>query len=196
MTFMIITKRTDMKIFLLVFTTTAFTLTALCQQSDTLNKRDNFFVAAELGKSLAQGSIDRQYGLSFVYNRRIPKTNFGLGVGAELIDLGSKSFGGVMPVLDLRYFAKFGRSLILPIGQVGYNFYRFEYQKSGSADAYTLRGGLGYTLGLGYSYNVTGKGDGVFGALKFRGLQYEYSDPTLQKRNTSERVSLSIGWRF
>ena len=193
--FIVITKTVVMKRCLLLVAT-ALSITAFSQQNDTVHKRDNFFVAAELGKSFAAGSVDRQYGVSLVYNRRLRKTNFGLGVGAELIDLGSKSFGGVMPMLDVRYYTKFGRSHLIPIGQVGYNFYRFEYQKSGSPDAYTLRGGLGYTLGLGYSYSLTERGSGVFGALKFKGLQYEYSDPSLQKRNTSERVSVSVGWRF
>jgi hypothetical protein len=193
--FIVITKTVVMKSFLLLLATT-LSITAFSQQNDTLHKRDNFFVAAELGKSLAAGSVDRQYGVSLVYNRRLGKTNFGLGAGAELIDLGSKSLGGVMPVLDVRYYAKSGRSHFIPIGQAGYNFYRFQYQKSGSPDAYTLRGGLGYTLGLGYSYSFTGTGSGVFGALKFKGLQYEYSHPSLQKRNTSERMSLSVGWRF
>ena len=170
MEFIVITnKRTDMKIFLLLLAT-AFSCAAFSQQNDNLQKRNNFFVAAELGRPLAQGAVDRQYGLSFVYNRRFAKTNFGLGVGAELIDMGSKNFGGVMPVIDFRYYAKFGRSTLMPIGQAGYNFYRFQYQKSGSPDAYTLRGGLGYSLGLGYSYSITARGSGFFWSFKIQGV--------------------------
>ncbi|HVG40494.1 MAG TPA: hypothetical protein VM888_02690 [Chitinophagaceae bacterium] len=170
--------------------------TCFSQQKYPFIKRNNLFVATELSKTLGASTMDKKYGFSFVYNRLLPKTNFGVGASLELIDIRTKRFGGMMPALDLRYYAMLGKSTFIPIAQVGYNFYRFQYQKLGTVQAYEEKGGLGYTFGIGYSYNLTQRGSGLYGSLKFRGLQYNYNDPLLPKQNTSERLNLSIGWRF
>jgi hypothetical protein len=184
-----------MKYFLLSFST-LLAFTCFAQQKDPSVKRDNFFVTTELSKTLGAAIFDKKYGFSFVYNRLLPKTRFGIGAGLELIDIRTKRLGGIMPTLDIRYYATLGKSTLIPIAQVGYNFYRFQYQKLGTAQAYEEKGGLGYTFGIGYSYRLTERGSGLYGALKFRELQYNYNDPLLLKRNTSERLNLSIGWRF
>ncbi len=173
-----------------------FGLACSAQEKDFSPKRDNFFVATELSKMLEATSFDKKYGLSFVYNRFMPKSRFGIGAGLEWIDIRTKRLGGTMPSLDIRYYATLGRSIFMPLAQVGYNFYTFQYQKLGTMQTYEEKGGLGYSFGIGYSYGFTKKGSGLYGALKFRGLQYNYNDPLLPKRNTSERLNLSIGWRF
>ena len=101
-----------------------------------------------------------------------------------------------MPSLDLRYYSKFGKSTIIPLAQVGYNFFKFQYQGFGTTENYEFKSGFGYTFGIGYSYSFTEKGSGLYGAFRFRGLQYKYTDPLLPKKSTSERLNLSIGWRF
>jgi len=169
---------------------------ACSAQQDSSVKRDNFFVTTELSKTLGATTSDKKYGFSFVYNRLLAKTRFGLGAGLELLDIRTKRLGGIMPALDMRYYVPLGKLTLIPIAQVGYNFYRFQYQKSGTAQAYEEKGGFGYTLGIGYSYKLTEKGSGVYSAFKYRGLQYKYNDPVLPKTMTSERLSLSIGWRF
>jgi hypothetical protein len=184
-----------MKHFILSFSI-LLALACSAQQKDPSVKRDNFFVSTELSKTLGATIFDKKYGVSFVYNRLLPKTRFGLGAGVDLIDIRTKRLGGIMPSLDIRYYATLGKSALIPIAQVGYNFYRFQYQKLDTAQAYEEKGGLGYNLGVGYSYSLTKKGSGLYGAFRFRGLQHKYSDPLLPKRMTSERLNLSIGWRF
>lgn len=184
-----------MKPFLLSFSI-LFTLTCVAQQKDPSVKSDNFFVSTELSKTLGATVFDKKYGFSFVYNRLLPKTRFGAGIGLELIDIRTKRLGGIMPSIDVRYYAALGKSTFIPLAQVGYNFYRFQYQKFGTAQVYEEKGGLGYTFGIGYSYSLTERGGGLYGAFRFRGLQYKYTDPLMPKNRTSERLNLSIGWRF
>ena len=184
-----------MKYFILSFST-LLAFTCFAQQKDPFGKRDNFFVTTELSKTLGASYFDKKYGFSFVYNRLLPKTRFGVGAGLEIIDIRTKSLGGIMPILDVRYYATLGKSTLIPLAQVGYNFYKFQYQKLGTAQAYEEKGGLGYSFGIGYSYSSKERGSGLYGALKFRGLQYKYNDPLQPKRNTSERLNLSLGWRF
>ena len=101
-----------------------------------------------------------------------------------------------MPGLDVRYYGKLRKGTIIPLAQLGYNFYQFRYQKLGTSENYEEKGGLGYSFGIGYSYSLSEKGSGLYGAFRFRGLQYKYTDPLLPKRNTNERINLSLGWRF
>ena len=177
-----------------IFTLVAFTCFA--QQKDPFVKRDNFFVTTELSKTLGASYFDKKYGFSFVYNRILTKTRFGIGAGLEVIDIRNKRLGGIMPTLDVRYYATLGKSTLIPLAQLGYNFYSFQYQKFGTAQTYEQKGGLGYSFGIGYSYSSNVRGSGLYGAFKFRGLQYKYDDPFYPERKTSERLNLSIGWRF
>jgi hypothetical protein len=192
-------QTTNMKPFLLSFLI-LFAFACSAQQTDPLGKRDNVFVTTELSKTLGTTALDKKYGVSFVYNRLLAKSHFGVGAGLELIDIRTKRLGGIMPSVDIRYYAPWGRSTLMPMVQMGYNFYRFQYQKLGTTQAYEEKGGLGYSFGIGfgigYSYNLTEKGSGVYGAFRFRGLKYQYSDPILPRKMTSERLNLSIGWRF
>jgi len=188
-------QTTNMKYFLLSFST-LLAFTCFAQQKDPFIKRDNFFVATALSKTLGATFLDKKYGFSFVYNRLLPKSRFGVGAGLEIIDIRTKKLGGIMPTLDVRYYATLGKSTLIPLAQAGYNFYSCQYQKLGNAQAYEEKGGLGYSLGIGYSNSFSTRGSGLYGALKYRGLQYKYNDPLQPKRNTSERLNLSIGWRF
>ena len=149
--------------------------------------KDNLIISAELNKTR---------GLSAVYNRLLPGDKFGLGAGVEFIDVSTKKLGGIMPGIDLRYYSRFGKSTIIPLAQAGYNFYRQQYQKLNTSETFEYRGGFSYSLGLGYSYSLNEKGTGPFAALKFRSLQYKYTDPSLPKINTDQQLKVSIGWRF
>jgi hypothetical protein len=173
-----------------------FTKVSFAQKNYPSLTTNNFFISAELSKILGASAFDKKYGLSAVYNRILPKSRFGVGIGLELINILTKRLGGIMPGFDVRYYANLGKSTIIPLAQVGYNVYKFQYQKSGTSQAYEEKGGLGYTLGIGYSYSLKPNGSGLFGAFKYRGLQYNYSDPLLQNSRTSERLTLSIGGVF
>jgi hypothetical protein len=188
-------KKFYIKPFLLsLFITLSF---ACFAQEERSLKRDNLFIATELSKALGANSFDKKYGLSFVYNRLLPNTRLGVGAGLEMIDIRTKRLGGLMPVLDVRYYATLGKSTLMPIAQVGYNVYNFKYQKFGTTQSFEEKGGLGYSVGIGYSYPLTKNGNGLYGAFRFRGLQYKYNDPSIPFRtNTSERLNVSLGWRF
>jgi hypothetical protein len=159
-------------------------------------QKDNIFLSTELNRTFGNATPNKTYGLSLAYNRLLSNTNFGLGASVEFIDIRTQKLGGIMPAIDLRYYSRFGKSTLIPLAQVGYNFYQFNYQDATSAK-YQLNGGLGYTFGLGYSYSLTQKGGGLFTALKFRGMQYKVTDGALPARTwTKEQLNLSIGWRF
>ena len=155
--------------------------------SATSQKKENIFITAELYKTK---------GLSLVYNRMIPKTNIGVGAGLEFIDISTKKLGGIMPGLDARYYVNFGKSTLMPLAQVGYNFYEYRYKISSSANEYKMEGGPSFSLGLGYSYKANAKGSGPYTALKYRSLQYKYNDPALGGNKTTNQLKVSIGWRF
>ena len=174
---------------LLLIVSVFFFLQSAAQQND------NLFLATEIKSGVGRSEI-KSYGMSLVYNRLLPATKLGLGAGVELIDLRSKEMGGVMPLIDFRYYSNVGRSAIIPLAQIGYNFYNFQYQDFQTNESYTFKGGLGYALGIGYSYRLTSKGGGPFTAIKYKGLQYRYTDPTLPKAATNRQLNLSIGWRF
>lgn len=173
-------KSTSMKLPLLI-------LFAFLAVQGTAQQKQHIFVSAELYKT---------YGLSAVYSRMLGGTRLGLGASVDIIDIGTQKFGGIMPGLDLRYYQRLGRSTLIPLVQAGYNFYRFDYQKPGTNEHYTLRGGFSYAFGLGYSYAVNTRGGGPFVALKYRSLQYTQTDPLFPWRNSTGGLKLSVGWRF
>jgi hypothetical protein len=184
-----------MKSFLLSLTT-LIAFNSFAQETTPPNKKDNFFISTELSNTLGKSDAANKYGFSLAYNRLLSKSHFGIGAAVDLIDIRTKKMGGVMPSLDLRYYATLGKSTLMPMAQVGYNFYKYQYHKLAGDAGFEEKGGLGYTLGIGYSYPFTDKGNGLYGALRFRGLQYKYDHPQMQQTMNSNRLNLSIGWRF
>lgn len=156
--------------------------------------KNNFFVAAELGKPI--GYSYKRYGVSVAYNRLLSSSKFGVGVGLEIMDIRMKEMGGLMPSLDLRYYSRFGKSTIMPFAQVGYNFYNFQTGKVGDPNYYRLQGGLGYAVGVGYSYALTPKGKGIYGALKIGSDPYRYVNYLSNGKGYNTQATFSIGWRF
>jgi hypothetical protein len=184
-----------MKPFLLSFSL-FFILNCSAQQKFIPLKKDNFFVSVELSKKLGTTSFYSNYGLSLAYNHMIAKTHFGIGAGIEVMDIRSKKLGGLMPSIDLRYYITKGRSTFMPMIQAGYNIYNYQYYKLGSGQVNEVRAGPGYSFGIGYSYRLNNKGSAIYLALRYRAMQYKYTDPILPPKYTSERIGLSVGWRF
>lgn len=150
-------------------------------------KKEALFLTAELNKTK---------GLSLVYSKLLKNSGLGLGAGIEFIDISSKRLGGIMPGIDIRYYSKFGRSTIIPLAQLGYNFYQHKYQIVGTNETYEMKGGPSFSLGIGYSYSINAKGSGPFTALKFRSLPYKLNEPLLPKTKTADQLKISVGWRF
>jgi hypothetical protein len=150
-------------------------------------KKYNLFIATELNNTK---------GLSLAYNHTIPKTNFGVGLGIEFNDISTKELGGIMPTLDARYYAKLGKSTLIPLAQLGYNIYEHQYTKFGANNEYKIEGGAGFSMGLGYSYSINAKGSGPFTAFKYRSMQYKLNDPILPAKNNTNQLKISLGWRF